>query len=196
MEPSPAILNGAGVIPENAMDMPVLGPKVATPDVKTRSGAVAFRDAEFPLPDKTADENVAVRKSAPAPPGRLENSIVPEYVWEMVPPEVVAAAVLVTPKNVSNKTKPGGVGAPSKFVTATGMDIRPPSTLPAVDSVVVPAVSVAVTISLALTWANCSTVPAFVVDPSRSVATHAKAKGSCKARDERARRCARQPIIR
>lgn len=78
VEPLPEMLSGAPPIRVNPIDKPVLVGKVAKSDVKVRFGAVAFRDTEFPLPEKTALVNFAVRKSTPVPPGRLVNSMVPE----------------------------------------------------------------------------------------------------------------------
>ena len=60
MEP-PAMLSGAPLTSENAIDRAVSVGKLTRSDVKIRLGAVAFREAEFPLPDKTALANVAVR---------------------------------------------------------------------------------------------------------------------------------------
>ena len=77
MEP-PEMLSGAPLTSVNAIDRPVLVGKLTRSDVKTRLGAVAFREAEFPLPDKTALANVAVRKSLPAHSGRVLNVTIPE----------------------------------------------------------------------------------------------------------------------
>jgi hypothetical protein len=63
LETDPLVILTGGVTSENASDKPVMGPKV-TPGilvVKVRLGNVELRDAEFPLPEKTASEKVAVR---------------------------------------------------------------------------------------------------------------------------------------
>jgi len=77
--------------------------------------------------------------------------------------------------NVSYKSKGGNWGMPSKFDTSTGMDTRPPSTLPAVDSVVTPPLSVAVTVSVGNTCENCRIVPAWVEVVVRNNVVHASA---------------------
>jgi len=100
-------------------------------------------------------------------------------------PEKVAPPPFVTPTNVSNAGKPG-VGAPSKFVIVTGMDVPPPSTLPAVDSVITPPLEVAVTTSRGFVWPKFRIVPAWVDDPSRSDATQANAKERRKSRADSA----------
>jgi hypothetical protein len=76
----PPVMPNGGVMPVNASDIPVSGPKAAILDVKVTFGAVAFREAEFPLPEKIALVNFAVRKSPPKPPGREVNSTVPVKV--------------------------------------------------------------------------------------------------------------------
>lgn len=167
---APVVFPTAGV---NPSDIPVAPSKVPILDVKVRSGAESIRvPALVPEVVKVAEVNVAVRKFTPVPPAPVVNSIFPVNVIPLPvkPPGTGIGA------NVSNKTKPGGSGVPPKFETMTGMDSPPPSTLPAVDSVVTPPLTDEVTESLGFNWENCRMVPALVDDPSRSDATHANAK--------------------
>jgi hypothetical protein len=105
-----------------------------------------------------------------------------------VPPEDVAAPVL-TADNVSNMGIPNWKGTPLKFVTTTAMDPGVP-TLPALDSVVTPPLSVAVTTSglgcAEFTSENCKTVAAFVDDVIKSDVTHASANARRKNVDKAA----------